>query len=376
MKILIVQSSNHGGGAERVAAVWADAFVRLGHEVVLAADKPDTGDPYVYPVNPKVRMAYCFSHCLHTRCRLLRTGYYYLRTTLALRHEIKRFRPDVAMGVMGSTSVQTLVAAIGTGCPVIATEHNSFDRPDYPDAVLTRRGRFYKFTANKWYPMVSVLTTADKEFIGRRLKNVAVMPNPLALQPLTAPHPARQKRIVAAGRLGAWHYKGFDVLIEAWGRVAEKHPDWTLDIAGKDDGQAAAYLQGLIDRAGLGGRCVLSGFHTDVARLYAESEIFVLSSRYEGFGMVLIEAMSQGCACIAADYKGRQREIMPTEDIGICVPPEDAAALAQAMDRVIADEPLRRKMQQGAILRARDYDSLKVARMWEEKINEIIKKKR
>ena len=373
MKILIALSGLQGGGAERVAVVWADAFVQLGHEVVLATNKSWADAPFCYPVNPKVHMADCFSRRLNSSNRLLRAAYYYTHVHLALRREIKRFRPDVVMGVMNPTSVQALVAALGTGVPVIATEHNSFDRPACPGAPLTRSQRFFKFTANKWFPLVSVLTTADKQFIGRRLNNVVVMPNPLALSPLAAPRPARQKRIVAAGRLAAWHVKGFDVLIEAWARVGKRHPDWTLDIAGHGDEKAVAYLQGLIDRAGMAGQCVLSGFHTDVAQLYAESEIFVLSSRYEGFGMVLIEAMSQGCACIAADYKGRQREIMPTDDIGLCVPPEDPESLAQALERVITDDALRRKMQQGAMERAKDYDKITVAKKWEEQIKKIIR---
>lgn len=356
-----------------MAAVWADAFVRLGHEVVLATCKLSQDTPYCYPVNPRVHIANCFGRRLHTRCRLLRAGYYYLCSTLALRREIRRFRPDVAMGVSNPNNLQTLIAAIGTGCPVVATEHNSFELPDYPGVRHTFSEHFQKFTVDNWTSFVSVLTTADKEFIGTRLDNVVVMPNPLAIQPLAAPRTGRQKRIVAAGRLGAWFVKGFDVLIAAWGRVGKRHPDWTLDIAGKGDDRALTFLQGLIDKAGIGSQCVLSGFHTDVAELYAESEVFVLSSRYEGFGMVLIEAMSQGCACIAVDYKGRQREIMPTDDIGLCVPPDDAEALAQAIERVIADEPLRRRMGQNAILRAQDYDSLKVARMWEEEFKRIVK---
>ena len=359
-----------------MAAVWADAFVRLGHEVVLATCKLSQDTPYCYPVNPRVHIANCFGHRLHTRCRLLRAGYYYLCSTLALRREIRRFRPDVAMGVSNPNNLQTLIAAIGTGCPVVATEHNSFELPDYPGVRHTFSEHFQKFTVDNWTSFVSVLTTADKEFIGTRLDNVVVMPNPLAIQPLAAPRTGRQKRIVAAGRLGAWFVKGFDVLIAAWGRVGKRHPDWTLDIAGKGDDRALTFLQGLIDKAGIGSQCVLSGFHTDVAELYAESEVFVLSSRYEGFGMVLIEAMSQGCACIAVDYKGRQREIMPTDDIGLCVPPDDAEALAQAIERVIADEPLRRRMGQNAILRAQDYDSLKVARMWEEEFKRIVKGER
>ena len=385
MKILITLSTLHGGGAERVAVVWADAFVKLGHEVVLATDKAWEDAPFCYPVNKDVHMAKCFGYSFSSDAdrqqrlrkrygilyRVYRAANYYIHTHRAIRKEIKRFRPDVILGVMNITSLQSYVAALGTGCPVIATEHNSFDRPDDPEAALKRHERFFKFTLNKLYPLVSVLTTADKDFIGSRLKNIVVVPNPLATQPIDSPKLTKQKRIVAAGRLNAWECKGFDLLIEAWSKIAKKYPDWTIDIAGSGDEKAKSFLQSLIDKGGVANQCVLSGFHNDVATYYAESEIFVLSSRYEGFGMVLVEAMSQGCACIAADYKGRQREIMPTDDIGICVPPNNAEALAAAMERVISDENLRRNMQQRAIERAKDYDHIEIGRKWEALVRKV-----
>lgn len=377
MKIMITLSCLQGGGAERVAVVWADAFVRLGHDVVLATNKGEFDKPYVYPINPKVKVVKCFvykegkakEHDAKMRRRL---GFpyrvysaltYYVKTNFALRREIRCFRPDVVLGVLQPTSLQALVASIGLPCNVVATEHNSFERP--LSAPLSKRASFFKFTANKWFPLVSVLTTADKTFIGNRLNNIEVMSNPLALAPLAAPLSDKKKRIVAAGRLSAWHCKGFDVLIKAWGKIAHKHPEWLLDIAGTGDEVSKAYLQSLINDNAIASQAVLSGFHDDMATFYAESEIFVLSSRYEGFGMVLIEAMSQGCACVAADYKGRQEEIFGNGGAGKCVEPENVEAMANALEELIDNETERKELQRKAIKRSHDFDAVEIARKWE-----------
>lgn len=377
MKIMIILSCLQGGGAERVAVVWADAFVRLGYDVVLATNKDESDKPYVYPINPKVKVVKCFAykegkakeHDLKMRerfgfaYRVYSALTYYVKSNFALRREMRRFCPDVVLGVLQPTSVQALVASIGLPCKVVATEHNSFERP--LSAPLSRSARFYKFIANKWFPLVSVLTTADKVFVGSRLNNIEVMPNPLALAPIAAPLSDKKKRIVAAGRLSAWHCKGFDVLIKAWGRIAHRYPEWQLDIAGTGDDISKAYLQSLISDNGIAPQAVLSGFHDDMATFYAESEIFVLSSRYEGFGMVLIEAMSQGCACVAADYKGRQKEIFGEDGAGVCVEPENVEAMANALEELIDNDTKRKELQRNAIKRAHDFDAMEIARKWE-----------
>ena len=145
------------------------------------------------------------------------------------------------------------------------------------------------------------------------------MPNPLGLQPVNdIPH--KQNIILAVGRLDDWHVKGFDVLIRAWARVVSSFKflvstdGWKLQIAGTGSEESLNYLKQLCKENGVEDSVEFLGFRKDVEKLYQEASIYVLSSRYEGFGLVLIEAMSQGCACVACDYKGRQREIIAPEE--------------------------------------------------------------
>ena len=108
---------------------------------------------------------------------------------------------------------------------------------------------------------------------------------------------------LAVGRLNDWHYKGFDLLLKAWHCIGKEHPDWYLRIVGHGDEEAVSYLKSLA-------ACIPNiefKSHTpNIREEYQKASVFVLSSRYEGFGLVLTEAMSQGCDCIACDYKGRQ----------------------------------------------------------------------
>jgi glycosyltransferase involved in cell wall biosynthesis len=113
--------------------------------------------------------------------------------------------------------------------PIINTEHNSFERPIY--APMPRRTRRDKYKKNKRYAAVTVLTDSDRRCIGDKLKNVFVLPNPLTYAPIKE-IPYKEKLILAAGRFDVWHCKGFDLLIKAWGMIADKNKEWTLYIAG------------------------------------------------------------------------------------------------------------------------------------------------
>ena len=297
------------------------------------------------------------------------------------------FKPDVILGIMYKCSLYGKLASIGTGIPVIQTEHNSFERPS--SAPMSSKDKFLKFYVNKIFDAVTVLTEADKKSIDNRLKNVYVMPNPLALQPAESV-PQKKKIILSSGRLDSWHVKGFDLLFQAWSKIEKKHPDWDLQVAGWGSKQSTIdFVQQLAKYAGCVNRIQLLGFREDIVNLYKESSIFVLSSRYEGFGLVLIEAMSQGCACVACDYKGRQKEILCPEGVssfrsqdssleicenGILCEPDNVEALAMAMDKMISDEELRRKIQENGIERSKYYSIDNTIARWEALINKVVNK--
>lgn len=367
-KILIMVHNLTGGGAERVAALWAKGFVDRGYDVGMVLNcYKDT--PITYKVPYAVRMYNIvgnkqiawIANKLHRR---LYIDTYYIRR---LRSILEDFKPDVAIGVLQPWAEWARRASKGMDIKIVNTEHNSFERPD--NARLTSKEYAQKYEWNKNYDHVTVLTKADFLLIKETLNNVSVLPNPLAFEPVTNVS-NKGNIILAAGRLDAWHAKGFDLLIRAWGAIAKNYPSWCLQIAGNGK-KGLRYLQSLAKDLGVMKQVSFIGYHNDLLPIYQHASIFVLSSRYEGFGMVLIEAMSQGCAPIACDYKGRQREIITNESEGIICPVENVNSLANAITRMINDTEYRSMVQANAIKRSKFYSLSNIMDKWEIIIDDL-----
>ena len=434
MKIFIVCSNLRFGGAERVAATLANGFHEKGHEMIISTNLFEK-------INYRLHDAIKVYKLVSTNSNNVKK---WSSSVLLLRKQIKKHKPDAIIGIMPTCSLIAKLASCGLQIPIIATEHNSFERP--VSAPFSKWRIFEKFYLNKLYPYITVLTEADKELISKRFKNVAVMPNPLFITPITEPS-KKEKVILAAGRVDDWHYKGFDILLQAWSKIISneqleisnydysqdgKPSHWWLKIAGDGKKESFKYLMNLLpdaewvfndnvndndkhsntknteekgidtdkQNAQKNGiwrsekyRIEFLGFRKDIEELYKKSSIFVLSSRYEGFGLVLIEAMSQGCAPIACDYKGRQAEILsPSGDErrktkdektgieitenGILCEPDDVEALASALKKMIEDEKYRKQVQQNAVERSKYYDMKHTMDRWESYLSNIIKIKK
>ena len=347
-----------GGGAERVAALWANGFCKRGREVVVVIN--DDKSPQTYALLPEIKTI-CVPVKKH-KTGVMRV----INRILKLRHVLKSEAPDVVIDVIPSW--KKLTALLGQNFIKIATEHNSFERPNDADVKVNK---FEKFYLNRLYDHVTVLTQADKDVIGTKLKNVTVMPNPLALIPSLSV-PTKKNVVLAVGRLDVWYVKGYDVLIKAWSIVTSKHKDWKLQIVGEGKEESIFFLKNLCAELHVSDTVLFTGFKTDVLPIFQSASIFVLSSRYEGFGLVLIEAMSQGCACIACDYKGRQREIITTDQEGeICIP-NDINSLAAKISMLIDDENKRRVIQENAIRRSYHFSIDNIMDRWDVIFNTII----
>lgn len=359
MRIFIVCSKLGGGGAEHVAALLATGFSLKKHQVYVITNLFEKID---YSVAEQVTLLKLFPRASNKYMKW--SGAVFL-----LRRHIQTYSPDVIIGIMGACTLVSKLAAIGKKIPIIMTEHYAFERPEYAPFTFTQK--VFKFYINRIYDCVTVLTEADKKAIGSRIKRVYVIPNPLAINPCTE-IAEKKNKILAVGRLDGWFVKGFDVLIKAWGMIAANYPEWTLEIAGTGKDQSVAFLDKLIEENGVVDRAKLAGFQNDIKGLYHESSIFVLSSRYEGFGLALIEAMAQRCACIACDYGGRQREII--KDNGVICPPDNVNALAQAMKKIINDKRYRETLQKNAPKQACQYDLMKIVEQWEKLLKIVVTK--
>lgn len=195
-----------------------------------------------------------------------------------------------------------------------------------------------------------------------------VVPNPV--KRLSDEHSVcDEKRVIACGRY-TWQ-KGYDLLLQAWAKVKTQHPDWHLDIFGGGDhiafDQQAKAMQ--IDDV-----VTCHNSVEDIYREYCNSSIFVLSSRYEGFGLVLVEAMSCGLPVVSFACPCGPRDIITGGQDGILVEKENVEALAQAICQMIEHPEARRQMGARGVEKAKQYAEDSIMPRWVELFNEILGK--
>jgi len=212
-----------------------------------------------------------------------------------------------------------------------------------------------------------VLTEADKRsWQAKGVKEVVVVPNPCSIMPKTKGEHDK-KQILAVGRLEV--QKGFDWLIEAWAKIEKDWPEWTLRICG--EGSQRRELEKRIEELGLRGRVVMDGLAEDLEEEYQRSGLFVLSSRYEGLPLALMEAMSCGLCCIAMDCEQGPKELIENEKTGYLVPLGDIRMLADKIAQLLRDEPQRQVVGQAAAIYAGEEFALEnIMYKWKEKIEQ------
>jgi glycosyltransferase involved in cell wall biosynthesis len=277
-----------------------------------------------------------------------------LRTDLKL---LRRFRAMQGGVVIGTRPGFNLLAAAlaPAGTVAVAQEHMNFHAHRRELARDVRR-RYRSLGA------LAVLTEEDRRDYEAALRGATrVVRLPNAVPPLGGDRADPAAKVaVAAGRLNS--QKGFDLLIEAWRPVAEAHPDWQLRIYGR--GLHREALKRQARDAGLAGQVLVLGATRDLGAALARGSLFVLSSRFEGFGIVVVEAMSKGLAVVSFDCPRGPGEIIDDGRDGVLVPPGDVPALSRALLEVVGDEERRRALGTAALETARRYDPGAVGKEW------------
>lgn len=273
-------------------------------------------------------------------------------------------KPDITISVIRREI--NFINDIPDGSHKIGEIH--FAKPDYrkvnkpylPAAVN-------RWITDKWQGMLIkqlarldkfvVLTEEDAGYWDM-LSNKSVIPNPLTNYP-TQQADWNNKVVISVGRYD--FQKGFDMLIEAWVQVASKHPDWQLRIFGPGDNML---YQLQADNLGLKGVVHCMGVSDRVYDEMAKASFYVLSSRYEGFGLVLIEAMAVGLPCVAFACPAGPKDIVSDHQDGLLVERNNVRKLADAIIYLIEHDEVRQRYAAQAIINSRRYNLDNIMKMW------------
>lgn len=377
MKIIYCHCSVFNpGGMERVLLNKVRWLAERGHEVaVVTTDQQGRAPFYEFPTGVKMSDL-GINYSLDNDRPLYERIPSYLRKRRLHKKRLTELlmaeRPDITVSLYPSES--SFIPDIKDGSKKVLELHfNRFFRLQYGRKGLT--GLIDRYRSRRdmeiacRFDRFVVLTEEDRDYWGDM---PGIVPIPNAALPMPAKSDCSARRVIAVGRLD--YQKGFDRLIEAWALV-KKNPasqGCTLDIFGQ--GEWHGMLTDMIDRKGLSDSVHINAPTPDIAAEYARSSILAMTSHYEGFPMVMVEAMSAGIPVVTFDYKCGPRDIIEDGVNGLLVPDGDIHAFADALAGLMADDSTRAEMGRNAMAVEGRYSEESVMERWINLFEELTAK--
>lgn len=360
MKIAyVIEDFSIKGGAERILSRKANLLdSTYGHEVTIISIYHDER-PQSYPLNKNVRLVSLDVDFTDNGGNVLRKTLNRTKTLLtALRRfnkVVSEIQPDVIFFTMIIGAL--LLPLCRTKARRVYESHVA--RPFTPYQRL--------FTLMERRADVVVCLTRDDARNYTKARETVVIPNFIDYETPPAVKDYSVKKAIAVGRLES--QKGFDILINCWKEAAAAHPGWTLDIYG--EGSLRQQLQRQIDSCGLQGSVRLQGRCDDMTAAYASNSLHLMTSRYEGQPMTLIEAQACGLPSVVTDFNYGAKDIINDGYNGLIVPQGDTAAYARALSRMMADEALRASCGANARLTAKRFAPAEIMEKWQQLVNRL-----
>lgn len=360
------------GGVEMAISLMSNAFVKKGYSVTILS-LYNLGEP-AYAISPKVKIEYLtevkpnkeeFLLAVKSKnpLRILKEGIYAQKVLrlkkTALIKRIKQINEGIVISTRNEHSVLLSRYGKQNVLKVAQLHHDHcFDESLLSD-IKNRYGNIDYFT---------LLTDQLTKEVGEMLEGknshtrLVTMENFLAECEFNVDFDKKEKNVVAVGRLHS--VKGFDRLLEIWKQISEKYPDWKLVIVG--DGEEKQSLSRLADNLGISDSVIFTGAldHERVMEVMKKSSVYTMTSYSEGFGFVLIEAMSCGLPVVAFDVRVGPRAIINNDIDGILIEDGNNEKYSAALYKLMDDDELRLSLSKKALSRAKDFTEEKIIEKW------------
>lgn len=365
------------GGVERVLTLKANYFAEhFGYDITIILTE-GKDKPLFYPLSDRIKIVNLNVNFEELwTCSFVKKVFVYLSKQRIFKKrltaELMRIRPDISVSLLRREI--NFINDIKDGSKKIGELH--VNRANYRNFEEGDANFIKNLFAKFWMrSLVSHLKQLDKFIVlteedkasWTELSNVEVIPDPLAFD-IAEVSPLKAKRVIAVGRYV--YQKGFDLLLQAWAKIEKHFPDWELAIYGMGD---RSPYENLARQLGVDmNRCHLNGSTQNIKKEYLESSLFVFSSRFEGFGMVLIEAMACGLPVVSFDCPCGPRDIVSHDEDGLLVPSGDIDKLADELSVVMSNESLIRKMSKTAVIHSKRFRLDRISLRWKLLFDRLI----
>ena len=364
MKVLfaIKALDNVNGGAERVLADISSGLENRDHDIsIMSFDKP--GGTSFYPLNNKVKRIALGIGNTRRKATVIKT----ISRMIAIRRTVLSIKPDVLIAFMHSTFIPASIALIGTGVPVIASEHIVPEH--YKDKIweyiLLHFSQFF-------VKRITVLSEAIKQTYTPFLrKKMIAIANPVHSAEVStySGHSTHRKIILNVGRLTK--QKDQETLVKAFAKLTPEYPEWNLRIIG--EGELRHELNEIIHDHNLENIISLPGTISDIESEYQKAHIFALPSRYESFGLATAEAMAHGLPTIGFSNCPGTNELIIHQENGLLVQGNEnrVDSFTEGLKKLMDSSQLREKLGKSGLQTVKQYHPNIIIQKWENLINEI-----
>lgn len=363
MKLLYITNGINGsGGLERVLSVKASYLADiLGYEVTILGLNQGCSNLF-YTFSPQLNFV---------EIEVGGSPISYVKRYLkGIENTIKNINPDIILVCDDGLKAFFLPTILGKSKPIIYERHVSKTIEIKKDATI-----FQLMVAKSKMKLMELLGATFSKFVVLTkentkewgLSNLEIISNPLSFYPEKS-SPLTTKKVIAVGKQS--YQKGYDRLLQSWQQVVTNYPDWHLEIYGKLD--ASQELEFLAKQLKINTKVHFFEPVKNIQEKYLESSIYVMSSRFEGFGMVLIEAMACGLPCVSFNCPYGPSDIIADGEDGFLVVNGDTVAFANQLVKLISNAELRLNMGSNAKENVKRFLPETIMQQWDELFKKLI----